>query len=249
MNSITNKALGFLGLLRVIAPLARGRFTASGDHKREIYSNVDDLVAAHFETFSDRAHPCRSTLARALQLLNQQPALIVETGSSAWGTNSTMLFDSYCNSFGGSCDTVDIRLEPMLKLKESISSNTHMYCDDSVSFIKKLAADGRMRDVDLLYLDSWDVNWADPIPSAMHGLNEYLEALSALEPGALILIDDTPKDLENMALAHPTFSADFQLFVDRFGFAPGKGALVKQLIESTGKGQILAHEYQLLVRV
>jgi hypothetical protein len=249
MNSITNKTLGSLGLLRLAAPFARGRFATSGDHKRDQYSDLDELITTHFEIYSDPAHPCRPTLTLALELLDQRPALIVETGSSAWGTNSTMLFDSYCNSFGGRCDTVDIRLEPMLKLKESISGSTHMHCDDSVSFIKRLATDGRMAEADLLYLDSWDVNWADPIPSAIHGLNEYLEAIGVLKQGALVLIDDTPRDIANMMRAHPTFSDDFQLFVERFGFTPGKGSLIKKLIESTGRGEILAHEYQLLVRV
>jgi hypothetical protein len=70
-----------------------------------------------------------------------------------------------------------------------------------------------------------------------------------LQPGALVLIDDTPRDFATMQIVQPHASKAFKQFQDMFGFAPGKGSLVKQLIESTGRGTILAHEYQLLIRI
>ncbi|MFY9138680.1 class I SAM-dependent methyltransferase [Zwartia sp.] len=249
MNSVAIKILRRLGVLDITASLLRGRVSISGRLKADTYPNINALIDEHFTKYSTPDHPCKATLTLALELLNEQPALIAETGSSAWGTNSTLLLDSYCNSFGGSCYSVDIRLEPMLQLQYITSNRTRMYCDDSVTFLKNLALPSDSAKIDLLYLDSWDVNWADPMPSAIHGLNEFLAAMPKLKPGSLVLIDDTPRDLANATKAHPGVARDFQAFFDRFGFAPGKGALVKQMIQSTGRGEVLAHEYQLLLRL
>jgi hypothetical protein len=247
MNAIAIKLLRRLGVLNFAAGIAQGKLSTQGVKVREKFTDLPALVESHFADISQPDHPCRSTLAEALSLLNEQSAIIAETGSSAWGTNSTMLFDTYCNSFGGACHSVDIRVEPMLALHPLTTSRTTLYCDDSVAFLNKLSI-GQSK-VDLLYLDSWDVNWDDPMPSAIHGLNEYLAATKHLAPGSLVLIDDTPKSVKNIEAVQPLVSTPYALFLERFGFAPGKGALVKQLVEATGRGTILAHEYQLLIRI
>jgi hypothetical protein len=246
-NSLGYRVLRRLGLVDAAARLGRGHLKAHGSATRAASKSSRLLIEEHFATYSDQHHPCRSTLTFALEALRQTPAMIVETGSSAWGTNSTLLFDAYCNSFGGQCHSVDIRLDPMLQLKKLASNSTTLYCNDSVSFLRALNLANN--NIDLLYLDSWDVDWADPIPSAIHGLNEYLTAIKSLRPGALVLIDDTPKDLATIQNVQPQATTSFIDFQERFGFAPGKGTLVKRLVESTGRGTILAHEYQLLIRI
>lgn len=247
ISSLPIKLLRRLGLIDAVARIRRGRISTQGKGQRVKNTDVAALTANHFNSHSDANHPCRLTLTAALELLGNHPAIIVETGSSAWGTNSTLLFDSYCNSFGGACYSVDIRMDPMLHLRPLVSDNTKLYCDDSVSFLNALEIPGKK--IDLLYLDSWDVDWWDPVPSAIHGLHEYLAALKSLQAGALVLIDDTPRDFATMQIVQPHASKAFKQFQDKFGFAPGKGSLVKQLIESTGRGTILAHEYQLLIRI
>lgn len=247
MNPIAIKLLRRLGALDLFSKVAQGRLDTSGVKKRDKITNLQALLEQHFLALSQPQHPCRETLSTALSLLGERPALIVETGSSAWGTNSTMLFDSYCNSFGGQCHSVDIRLEPLLALKPLTTSHTKLYCNDSVSFLNKLSV--KDNKIDLLYLDSWDVNWEDPMPSANHGLNEYLAATKNLKTGSLVLIDDTPKTVENIQAVQPLVAKQYAHFLERFGFAPGKGALVKQLIETTGRGAIIAHEYQMLIRI
>ena len=77
---------------------AEGR---KGVSRREAFSDPETLVDFHFRNFSSRDHPCRPTLETALIHLDKKPAVIIETGSSAWGTNSSYLFDSYVTSFGG----------------------------------------------------------------------------------------------------------------------------------------------------
>ncbi len=247
INPLIPRVLSRVGITTALARVGRGRLRCKGAGKREKNENLRELIAEHFRTYSDIHHPCYSTLLMALTALNNKSAVIVETGSSAWGTNSTILFDAYCNSFGGDCHSVDIRLEPMLQLRTLVSNHTNLYCDDSVSFLKTLSIPGNT--IDFLYLDSWDVDWSDPVPSAIHGLNEYLTALKNLRPGSLVLIDDTPRDLATMKIVQPHAADQFADFQQKFGFAPGKGSLVKRLVESTGHGTILAHEYQLLIRI
>ena len=241
------KIISRLGRLSdFISPLARGKVAQSGVATRIKHSNLEDLIESHFLNYSEINHPCISTLSLALKLLNQKTAVIVETGSSAWGSNSTLLFDSYCNSFGGSLDTVDIRLQPLLNLKFSATNKTKLNCDDSINFLTKYY---QTKKIDLLYLDSWDVDWYNPIQTSIHGLNEFLSISKSLKDGTIVLIDDTPVDPLIMEKVQPRFVPEFIKFKEDYGFYPGKGALVKQLILSSSKHNIISHEYQLLFSI
>jgi hypothetical protein len=168
----------------------------------------------------------------------------VETGSSAWGTNSTLLLDGYVHSFGGALQSVDIRLEPAISLRGKCGPRTILYCDDSVGFLAKRAQDPTP--IDLVYLDSWDVDWKDPLPCAIHGLREFMAISARMAPGSLLLIDDTPVDETVMRTVQAPFEEDFRRFKETHGFYPGKGALVKHLLMQSGRGHLIAHAYQLL---
>jgi hypothetical protein len=65
---------------------------------------------------------------------------------------------------------------------------------DSVHFLRQvlptLLAPGQT--IDLLYLDSYDVDFDDPHPSAMHHMKELLAAAPFISPSTLILVDDSP---------------------------------------------------------
>lgn len=218
-----------------------------GWQEREKFISVNDLVNFHFKKFSSTDHPCRETMLMALEHLNGSPAVIVETGSSAWGTNSSLLFDSYVNSFGGTFKSVDIRVKPMLTLSLKCSKKAFFYCDDSISFLKKISLGNDK--VDLYYLDSWDVDWDDPMPSAIHGFREFITIYPLLsKSGGLLLIDDTPKDRNVMLKVHKHKVNEYSFFLRKYGFAPGKGALVKKFLEENMNVQLLAHDYQLLYK-
>ena len=209
------------------------------------FTDVNDLVNAHFEEKSTLDHICKNTIQNALQRLSNKQAIIIETGSSAWGTNSSLLFDCYVSSFGGRFESVDIRIEPLIALQGQCSSNTHLNCDDSISFLNKWSSKNKGVKIDLLYLDSWDVDWANPNPSALHGLAEFLAASEHMQLGSLLLIDDTPKN-EDFYIASKIDRPDFSDYFTKNGFYPGKGSLVKQLLLSLGRGREIAHQYQLL---
>jgi hypothetical protein len=216
-----------------------------GSKLREKFSNVVDLVDSHFGKIQ-ASPPCRRTMERALTLLGGEPASIVETGSSAWGVNSSVLWDSYVNSFGGSFHTVDIRSDPSKFLAKECSAKTLAHCEDSVTFLAKITCQTK---VHLFYLDAFDLDPCNPLPSMVHGLAEFFKIHHALErDGGLLLIDDTPANLQSWISTQGDRYADELLdFYKKNGMFPGKGALVKQLVQKSGLGRILEHDYQLLL--
>jgi hypothetical protein len=232
--------------VNVSSPLFRGGPGRHGTGTRAKFATLAALLDAHFEKHSEPNHICRTTLSQALEMLSGKPARIIETGSSAWGTKSSLLFDSYVNSFGGTFLSVDIRAEALFWLRPICTSKTTLFCDDSVHFLKNLSS--TENSVDLLYLDSWDVDWCAPLPAAIHGFNEFMTIFPTLQNGGILLVDDTPRDPDVMNRIQPRFIADFEKFKRQYGFFPGKGALIKNFLQKNNLGKEICHDYQLLWR-
>jgi hypothetical protein len=226
--------------------ISRGRTRIKGTAERNKYVSLSQLIADHFKYYSEEAHPCRETLSLALEKLENRAATIIETGSAAWGTNSSLLFDSYVNSFGGKFHSVDIRIQPSVSLRSLCSEQSTFFCDESLSFLKEYARLNNQ--IDLLYLDSWDVNWKDPLPSALHGFQEFMSMFPMLKAnkGSLLLVDDTPSDRLVMSRVQPQHVDDFEKFKGLYGLYPGKGALIKQFLVCNQIGKEIKHNYQLL---
>jgi hypothetical protein len=217
----------------------------NAQRRREV--SLEELIGSHFTTFSHINHPCKETITEALRLLKGSPAIIVETGSAAWGTKSTLLFDGYVHSFGGEFHSVDSRLEPMFTLAPLCSPSTTLHCDDSVQFLKKIVSENKR--IDLLYLDSWDLDLKDPVPAAIHGLAEFLTILPAMGNGSIVLIDDTPLRIEDWNNAQDSSEVARSMFfkcLNQYGIPPGKGSLVKLYLSQLGRGHQIAHNYQLI---
>jgi hypothetical protein len=177
--------------------------------------------------------------------LGSSPAIILETGSSAWGVNSSLLFDSYVGNFGGEFWTVDNRILPVLQLRSRLNSRSKACCDDSVRFLARWAQPQFARQVNLVYLDSWDLNIHNPLLAANHGLQEFLAIRPSLVHGSILLVDDTPASIEYFQ------GADFFLarkFFDETGLVPGKGALINKILENDSRFEKIAHDYQVVFR-
>lgn len=233
--------------LESLIPFFKGKPGISGSAIREPHVSLSQLIHGHFAEHAAPDHANKASLSNALALLGERPAYIVETGSAAWGAKSTLLFDSYVNSFGGQLDSVDIRLEPAYTLSRQCSSKTKVFCDDSLNFLKHLD-DKR---VDLYYLDSFDLDPSDPLPSMMHGLQEFLLILPRLRRyGGYVLIDDTPRDQQAWETVQgQQFSSLLDKHRVNYGVYPGKGALVaSHLMHSTGC-EILWWDYQLMINI
>jgi hypothetical protein len=210
------------------------------------FATSDELVQHHFETRSDPTHVNFSSLHETLSLLREGPSLIIETGSSAWGTDSSRLFDTYVASFGGKFHSVDIRLEPMFELRSSLTTRSILCCDDSVRFLRRWVAENPGRRADLVYLDSWDLDVFDPVKAATHGLEEFFAVAPALRDGSLLLIDDTPADADWFPIEWREAARDFH---SRYGLVPGKGMLVDRYLEGRDDVAKVHHRYQVLYQL
>jgi hypothetical protein len=118
---------------------------------------------------------------------------------------------------------------------------TTLVHDDSVDFIKKWAADNK---ADVIYLDSFDLDWYNYNPSATHGLNEYMALIPALKPNSLLLIDDTPSTPYWLDTRGQLY-VDMVNFYNKKNYLPGKGLYVLNIPKNAN---VLMHNYQVLYK-
>ena len=118
---------------------------------------------------------------------------IVETGTCrnlSWSDGqSTILFADFVEKFGGTVQTVDISSEAVLLSKKLLKGKkVTVNLGDSISWLSNIDKN----DIDLFFLDSFDVKWKNDEPSATHHLNEFFEIEPYL-PGSILAIDDNVK--------------------------------------------------------
>jgi len=199
-----------------------------------------DLTKLHFRTWSNLTHPNYENFRRVVKHLNGKPANILETGTSAWGTDSTRLWDLYIRRFSGEFTSVDLRPDASRRLMFQTSSRTNLVISDSVKFIKNYIGPK----FDFVYLDSWDVDPTNPLAAALHGLAEFESLTGHLKSGCLVLIDDTPFELSKDDYANYPALASFK---HEYQQTPGKGALVLSKLSHYPSFVVVSHEYSLLL--
>jgi len=135
-----------------------------------------------------------------LESVNQHEYHIIETGTMRNPGNwkdgqSARLFSEFVDHHGGSVRSVDIDPEAVAAARNSIQSDKfESTCQDSVLY---LATQLDLDRVDLFYLDSYDVKWDNDHASAVHHLLEFQIIEPHLKPGALVVIDDNSRFLNN----------------------------------------------------
>jgi hypothetical protein len=162
--------------------------------------------------------------------------LIVETGCARLADNwagdgqSTYLFDRFAAEFGGEVISVDIDPRACSYARSIVGAATTVTMEDSVPFLRRLGRDlvKAGRQVDLLYLDSFDYDPANPVPSAVHQLKELCSIAPALGPQTLVLVDDAFRSLHSVR----TGSEMYTLIRDQ-GIA-GKATYVAQFFQQIG---------------
>lgn len=159
---------------------------------------------SYFNSFAQPQLAHRAeTFKLAFQHLSnlQRPVCIVETGcvrnkgTFAGEGQSTILFDKFSECIPGSLvHSVDISSESTDMCKSLVSSRVQVHTMDSVNFLKHQCPKliNPYKCIDLLYLDSYDVNLNDPHDSAMHHMKELLAAMPLISQNTLILLDDSP---------------------------------------------------------
>lgn len=124
-----------------------------------------------------------------------RPVTIMETGcvrslgNWAGDGQSTIVWDAFITYKGGSVWSVDINQDAVDLANESTSSQTFVKRSDSVAFLTYMAVASGFH-VDLLYLDSFDIDWSNPTPSQEHHERELQAALPMLKRGTVVAVDD-----------------------------------------------------------
>lgn len=153
---------------------------------------------------------------------------IIETGTlrnpGNWKDGqSAVLFTEFVEHHGGSVDSVDIDAQACEAARQAIRhSRFQVHCADSVAWLQDQTD---LDDIDLFYLDSWDVKWSDDRGSADHHLREFQAIEPYLKTGAVVAIDDNAR------------------FQD--GTRTGKGRRIVEYLEARGK-QPIYDAYQIV---
>lgn len=124
---------------------------------------------------------------------SEGPLTIVETGCvrdlSNWegDGNSTILFNLFAVETGSIFYSIDNN-PGHCDLAGRTCPTARVLCGDSVAMLYQLRSSVEV--VDLLYLDSFDLDWKNPHPSALHHLKELCAAAPLLKAGSLVFVDD-----------------------------------------------------------
>ena len=121
--------------------------------------------------------------------------LIIETGCLRVPGNwegdgqSTFMFDALVRANSGHFFSIDILPESIDTARRACSSATNLICNDSVAALYALSQllSGPAA---LVYLDSYDLDTADPLPSAIHHMLELAAVRPLIGPGTLVCVDD-----------------------------------------------------------
>jgi len=164
-------------------------------------------------------------------LLNQKQSNfdIVETGTLRTPGNwmdgqSARLFSDFVELYGGQMRSVDIDSVACEAARNTITSDKFSVAhSDSVAWLKQQTD---LDQVDLFYLDSYDVDWNDDTASAQHHLMEFKTIEPHLKPGAVVTIDDNSRWVNNNRRT-------------------GKGRAIVEYLETQGHFPIM-DEYQII---
>lgn len=154
---------------------------------------------------------------------------IIETGTlrnpGNWKDGqSAALFTEFADHHGGRVRSVDIDRAACDSARAAIPSKRfEVQCSDSVAWLTSL---DDLDQVDLFYLDSWDVKWDNDADSADHHLREFVAIENHLKPGAVVAIDDNSRFRDS-------------------GRRTGKGRRIVEYLDQQGK-QPIYDGYQII---
>jgi len=201
-----------------------------------------------YEMFSGKGKPKHLnylTFRELFKHMNERKDLnILESGISSAGTLSTYLFNEYVRKYGGRFWSVDTNRTLVDSHQGNMCPSTTLICNDSVDFFSGWCKKNPGLQADVIYLDSWDLEWYNPHPAAMHGLNEYLALLPSYKKNTLLLIDDTPSEPYWMDSRGPIYN-DMIQYYNKNNCMPGKGQYVLNVHKDADK---LLHNYQVLYK-
>lgn len=152
----------------------------------EIYPQYSSRLSMRSDGFS--------TIFELLERkISSNRPLIIETGSLRQPGNwegdgqSTYLFNLFAQYYNGIVYSVDIDPICSKNCTDLNLNNVISVTSDSIKFLSLLP---NAEEIDLLYLDSYDLDFNNPEPSATHHLEELTQVFSYLTSGTVIAVDD-----------------------------------------------------------
>ena len=200
----------------------------------EMFSNVGIGKHLNYLTFKE-------LFKNMLEIKDPQ---IIETGIASAGTQSTYLFNEYVKKYGGRFWSVDNNEYLVNTHQNNMCPATSLVCNDSVKFINDWVKYNNDKKIDVVYLDSYDLDWYNYHDSALHGLKEYTALLPSLKNGSLLLIDDTPR-VPYWLDSRDKLYNDMMNFYTNNNYLPGKGMYILELNNRATK---IIHNYQVLYK-
>ena len=165
-------------------------------------------------------------------ILKTDEPMIIETGCMREANNyegdgmSTMFWDILCDIKPGAWyHSIDISVANVGFARSQVTRPECIIQHDSVKYLSV----NRPKKIDLLYLDSYDLDPSNPQPSFLHCLNEFMTCLPLLSGDALICVDDN-------ILAQDQDGNDIRI---------SKGQYIRQYMDVIGNKPIY-DEYQIL---
>ena len=166
----------------------------------------------------------QSALALGRSLLIVETGTLRQPGNWEGDGQSTFMFDALVRSCGGALFSIDVTIESIDSARKACSSATQLIANDSVSALHALAGIVS-KEIDLLYLDSFDVDPKNPLPSAIHHGLELTAVRPLIGPGTVICVDDYA-----------------------VGAGGGKGMIVERFLSNIG-AKVLYSGYQKMWRM
>jgi hypothetical protein len=205
-----------------------------------------DETTDTYEQFLNKGEPKHINYLTFKELFKNMNSIknpmILESGIASAGTQSTYLFNEYVRKYGGFFWSVDINKSLVEQHRGNMCPATRLICDDSVNFFSKWAKNNNKADI--IYLDSYDLDFYNPKPSAEHGLKEFRALLPVCKKDTLMLIDDTPINPYWLPFRNNMYN-DMVQFYNNYNCLPGKGMLV---LNEEKNADLLLHNYQVLYK-
>jgi hypothetical protein len=163
-----------------------------------------------------------------------KPLHILETGSmhSLGSRAFTLLFGHLAQMPSGRFTTVDVDpvgLQQCRDITQTYADSITYVCRDSVSYMESLSS-AEIQKLDLLILDSWDLDVFDPLPSQIHHLRELLAVVKDFQD-CVVVVDDNFLPWSWVEV----FYGDGSIRKLEIGDAHiGKGTLIRRLLMDWG---------------
>ena len=204
-----------------------------------------------YETIASKLGNREISFRKIFKYLDAQPTpiIIVETGCLRVQDNfldgqSTLLFDKYTLSRGEKSKvyTVDINSNSTKVCQQAVSDNVEITTDDSVRYLNNLSNKlfSNKTKVTMFYLDSFDVDWRYPYPSAAHHLKELTAISKILHKDTLVVVDDSPAT-GNLTQKEHESTPTWKILESPAPTIGGKGFLVHEYASHVGAKLVFSY--------